>query len=161
MTQQCECGVSRPARCQHACSVIPAVVNGRHCIAWRLMWAGCGVWHVPTMEPRSHPAARIDAFEFGALQVARCLCPQADSAALAQVLHVLKGHSGPVRCVSFSGDGAKIASGSDDRTLCVWSVETGKVRLMTSAHPFRMNISTVVAEIRRTWRPGELRCILN
>ncbi len=43
-----------------------------------------------------------------------------------QVLHTLKGHTEPVRCVAFSPDGKRIVSGSEDKTLKVWDAENGK-----------------------------------
>ena len=42
-----------------------------------------------------------------------------DAASGAELL-TLKGHSGPVRSVAFSGDGRQIASASDDGTIIVW-----------------------------------------
>ena len=44
-----------------------------------------------------------------------------------QVLKVLKGHTGTVKAVAISTDGSKIVSGSDDKTVRVWSAETGQV----------------------------------
>jgi WD40 repeat protein len=38
----------------------------------------------------------------------------------------LEGHSGPVYALSFSADGRRLASGSDDRTVRVWDVDTGR-----------------------------------
>ena len=49
-----------------------------------------------------------------------------------QVLQVLEGHSGGVLAVAISTDGAKIVStGSWDKSLRVWSTETGEVMCMT------------------------------
>ena len=45
-----------------------------------------------------------------------------------QVLKVFKGHAGVVNAVAISTDGAKIVSGSDDKTVRVWSMETGEVQ---------------------------------
>ena len=44
-----------------------------------------------------------------------------------QVLKVLEGHAGSVMAVAISTDGAKIVSGSMDKTVRVWSMETGEV----------------------------------
>ena len=44
-----------------------------------------------------------------------------------QVLKVLEGHAGCVGAVAISTDGAKIVSGSGDKTVRVWSMETGEV----------------------------------
>ncbi len=44
-----------------------------------------------------------------------------------QVLKEFKGHTDYVRGVAISVDGGKIVSGSDDKTVRVWSMETGEV----------------------------------
>ena len=49
-----------------------------------------------------------------------------------QVLKVLKGHTGSVDDVAMSADGGKIVSGSGDRTVRVWSMETGEVARLIS-----------------------------
>ena len=43
------------------------------------------------------------------------------------MLKVLDGHNRTVSAVAISTDGGKIVSGSDDRTVRVWSMETGQV----------------------------------
>jgi WD40 repeat protein len=43
---------------------------------------------------------------------------------------VLKGHNFPVNSLTFSPDGKRLASGSDDRTAKVWDTTTGQ-ELMT------------------------------
>ena len=44
-----------------------------------------------------------------------------------QVLKVLEGHTDAVLAVAISTDGAKIVSGSGDKTVRVWSAKTGEV----------------------------------
>ena len=46
---------------------------------------------------------------------------------LGQVLKVIEGHTETVWDVAISTDGAKIVSGSADKTVRVWSMETGEV----------------------------------
>ena len=47
-----------------------------------------------------------------------------------QVLKVLEGHTDSVSSVAISTDGAKIVSGSNDKTVRVWSLETGEVPVL-------------------------------
>ena len=44
-----------------------------------------------------------------------------------QLLKVLKGHTDIVSAVAISTNGAKIVSDSEDKTVRVWSMETGEV----------------------------------
>lgn len=44
-----------------------------------------------------------------------------------ECLHVLEGHSGIVTAVALSPDGSLIASGSTDKTIKLWDLETGKL----------------------------------
>ena len=46
-----------------------------------------------------------------------------------QVIKVLEGHTSSVYTVAISADGGKIVSGSDDKTVRVWSMQTGEVRI--------------------------------
>jgi WD40 repeat protein len=41
------------------------------------------------------------------------------------LLHVMEGHTGQILCVRVSRDCQKLVSVSDDKTACVWNVETG------------------------------------
>ena len=61
---------------------------------------------------------------------------------LGQVLKVIEGHTETVMDVAISTDGAKIVSGSADKTVRVWSMETGEVpsSLLASA----LNASFIV-----------------
>jgi WD40 repeat protein/serine/threonine protein kinase len=49
------------------------------------------------------------------------------------------GHSNCLSCIAFSADGRRIASGSDDQTVCVWDVETGKRLFEGKGHRDRVN----------------------
>ncbi len=44
-----------------------------------------------------------------------------------QVLKVLEGHTDAVYAVAVSADGSKIVSGSWDKTVRIWSAESGQV----------------------------------
>ena len=42
------------------------------------------------------------------------------------VLGPLEGHTNRVWSVAFTPDGRTLASGSEDRTICIWDAKTGK-----------------------------------
>ncbi len=44
-----------------------------------------------------------------------------------QVLKVLEGHTNSVLAVAISTNGSKIVSSSSDKTVRIWSAETGEV----------------------------------
>jgi WD40 repeat protein len=46
----------------------------------------------------------------------------------------LVGHIGPVTCLAFSRDGARLASGSADRTIRVWDLATGRTARTLEGH---------------------------
>ncbi len=48
--------------------------------------------------------------------------------------NVLRGHEGPVKIAVFSPDGARIATGSDDGTARVWSVEGSSPTVVLRGH---------------------------
>src|SRR3990172_9554715 len=45
-----------------------------------------------------------------------------------------KGHTDVIRSVSFSPDGSLLASGSDDKIICLWRVENGKLLQTFKGH---------------------------
>jgi WD40 repeat protein/tRNA A-37 threonylcarbamoyl transferase component Bud32 len=45
-----------------------------------------------------------------------------------------RGHTGEVRCVAFSQDGARLASGGDDGLVNVWDAARGRLALPVRAH---------------------------
>lgn len=50
-----------------------------------------------------------------------------------------QGHTGTVRCVSFSPDGTKIVSCGDDKTICLWDANTGVQITKLFGHTDRVN----------------------
>jgi WD40 repeat protein len=46
----------------------------------------------------------------------------------------LKGHSGWIRSIAFSPDGSQLVSGSDDKTVRLWSVASGKLLKTLDGH---------------------------
>ena len=55
----------------------------------------------------------------------------------AEVL-ALKGHTGGVYSASFSPDGTRIVTGSEDRTAKVWDAQTGAEVLTLKGHTSRV-----------------------
>ena len=42
-------------------------------------------------------------------------------------MYLLSGHVDKVKSVAFSADGSKVVSGSDDKTVKIWSADNGEV----------------------------------
>lgn len=63
----------------------------------------------------------------------------------AKLQRTLIGHSGNVNCISFSEDGELLASGSDDKSVMVWSRMTGQ-RTWTLLLPGRVNLVTFLGD---------------
>jgi WD40 repeat protein len=62
------------------------------------------------------------------------------------LLKSMTGHSGPVRAVAISADGTHIVSGSDDSTVRVWEMESGRVAAMLQGHSDRVNAVAISAD---------------
>src|SRR5205085_9903899 len=50
----------------------------------------------------------------------------ADKGYKGKELHTLKGHQAGVTCVAFGPGGVRLASGSADKNVMIWDLETGK-----------------------------------
>jgi WD40 repeat protein/tRNA A-37 threonylcarbamoyl transferase component Bud32 len=49
-------------------------------------------------------------------------------------MKVLTAHTKPARCVAFSGDGLRLATGGDDRVFCVWNADSGQLLFKSPVH---------------------------
>ncbi|KZV63220.1 hypothetical protein PENSPDRAFT_758152 [Peniophora sp. CONT] len=59
------------------------------------------------------------------------------------------GHIGIVTCIEFSSDGTQLISGSEDCTVCLWEVSSGKVVTRIPAHSAA--ISTLACSLDGKW----------
>ena len=62
---------------------------------------------------------------------------------------VLKGHTDPVMCVAVTADGRRVVSGSLDKTVRVWDVETGQCLAILKEHTAGVLGVAVTADGRR------------
>ncbi|KAE9400679.1 WD40 repeat-like protein [Gymnopus androsaceus JB14] len=62
------------------------------------------------------------------------ICVWDAEAASGQILHILKGHKGPILSVAYSSDSKMIASGSTDYTVRLWNAETNQVLHVLEGH---------------------------
>ena len=61
----------------------------------------------------------------------------------------LEGHSDFVRCVQFSTDAKQLVSGSDDKTVRLWDVGSGKQLKQFRGQWAQVNLSPQVSILRR------------
>ncbi|MDB6174113.1 MAG: afsR [Chthoniobacteraceae bacterium] len=65
------------------------------------------------------------------------------------LIYILEGHVGSVNGVAVSADGRRAVSASDDETLRVWDLETGRCLRILKGHSFWVNGVAVSADGRR------------
>ncbi|MBW4457979.1 MAG: ribosome assembly protein 4 [Nostoc indistinguendum CM1-VF10] len=87
------------------------------------------------------------------LQQAVYLQPKENPANRAIELNTLEGHTNAVWSVMYSPDGKTIASGSDDNTIKIWDVTTGKAIKTLTGHTSRVD-SVVYSPDGRTLASG-------
>jgi len=57
------------------------------------------------------------------------------------ILNIFKGHTGHVQSASFPPDNRFIASGSADKTVCIWDAETGLMfRVLSRVTPTKLDL---------------------
>lgn len=68
---------------------------------------------------------------------------------LAVLERKLTGHKGWVRSVAVSPDGTWAASGSDDKTVNIWDMETGECRATLEGHTDRITVVAITPDGKR------------
>jgi WD40 repeat protein len=88
-------------------------------------------------------------------------CASGDDAMLFDVasrkrLHLLRGHQNSADCIAFSPNGRLLVTGSHDRTIRIWNVETGKAKHVIAAHREKIH-SVAFSPDGRTIASGDER----
>ena len=60
--------------------------------------------------------------------------------------YLLSGHAGDDKSVAFSADGSKVVSGSGDKTVKIWSADSGEV-LQTLSGEIDMKHTCILCSI--------------
>ena len=63
-----------------------------------------------------------------------------------QALQDFKGHTDRVTSVALSGDGSRLVTGSNDKTVRLWDVLTGQTLLEFKGHTHSVSIVTLSAD---------------
>src|SRR5262249_1960766 len=74
---------------------------------------------------------------------------QAEPLAVLERKLKLTGHTGWVQSVAISPDGQWVASGSDDKTVNIWDLETGKHRATLKGHTDQVNCVSITPDAKR------------
>jgi WD40 repeat protein len=79
------------------------------------------------------------------------LCPLTPSVTQAggRLLRTLSGHSDWIQAVAVTADGKRVISGSNDKTVKVWNLETGEEQLTLSGHSSWVQAVAVTADGKR------------
>ncbi|WNZ21761.1 protein kinase [Leptolyngbya sp. NK1-12] len=71
---------------------------------------------------------------------------QATRTEQATMLKTLEGHAGTVRCLTFTPDGQRLITGSNDQTIKVWNVDTGQLLFTLTGHTSAIRSLTVKSD---------------
>lgn len=63
----------------------------------------------------------------------------------------MRGHTGSVVAIALSADGSRIVSGSDDKTVRIWDVQTGSETQRLDGHKSRVNSVAFSSDGQRIW----------
>lgn len=93
----------------------------------------------PRLEPKKEPGMRKPKQEM----------PPEQAGPLAVLERKLEGHTGWVHSVAVSPDGKWAASGSDDKTVKIWDLESGECRATLEGHTGNVNSVAITADGKR------------
>ncbi|BAY13155.1 serine/threonine-protein kinase [Calothrix sp. NIES-2098] len=76
---------------------------------------------------------------YGVWQISKALLPKTVAYEKLALAHSLTGHNGSINSLAFSDDGNTLVSGSTDKSIKIWNLQTGTLKTTLNLHSSEVN----------------------